>query len=133
MSERDYTKTSRSSLENAYKEREKKYMDELKLRYQKSKEALRWTQLQQLQKEGKIKFLRRQAKYILIPLQTEYIDKKFITVEEECVYIADFAYDDANGKLHVEDVKNYEGEALEVFEIKRKLMRWIHKIVIEQV
>ena len=97
------------------------------------KEAIRWEYLQQLQKEGKIKFLRRQAKYILIPLQIEYVDKKVKTVEKECVYIADFVYDDSKGNLHVEDIKDYEGEAYTVFEIKRKLMRWIHKIVVEQV
>lgn len=106
---------------------------DLELRYQKSKEALRWTQLQQLQKEGKIKHLRMQAKYVLIPTQIEMVDSKVKTVEEECVYIADFAYTDVDGKLHVEDIKDYEGEAYEVFEIKRKLMRWIHKIAIEQV
>ena len=98
------------------------------------KEAIRWEYLQQLQKEGKIKFLRRQAKYILIPLQIEYVDKKMKTVEEECVYIADFAYDDAKGNLHVEDIKEYTNDGdYKVFEIKRKLMRWIHKIVVEQV
>lgn len=97
------------------------------------KEAMRWEYLQQLQKEGKIKFLRRQAKYILIPLQIDYVDKKMKTVEEECVYIADFAYDDAKGNLHVEDIKDYRGAAYNIFVIKRKLMRWIHKIVIEQV
>ena len=97
------------------------------------KEAARWEYLQQLQREGKIKRPLRQVKYTLIPLQIEHVDKKFITVEKECVYIADFAYRDANGKFHVEDIKDYEGEAYEVFEIKRKLLRWIHKIVIEQV
>ena len=95
--------------------------------------AARWEYLQQLQKEGKIKFLRKQAKYSLIPLQIEFIEGKVKTVEEECVYVADFAYDDAKGNLHVEDIKDYEDDAYEVFEIKRKLMRWIHKIVIEQV
>lgn len=96
------------------------------------KEALRWEYLQQLQREGKIKLLRRQAQFILIPLQIEFIENKVKTVEEECVYIADFAYNDADGKFHVEDLKDYEGEANTVFEIKRKLMRWLHKIVIEK-
>ena len=97
------------------------------------KEALRWAELQKLQDEGKIKHLRRQATYTLIPLQIEFVDDKVKTVEEACEYIADFAYDDAKGNLHVEDVKTYEGDAYSVFEIKRKLMRWIHKIVVEQV
>jgi hypothetical protein len=97
------------------------------------KEAIRWSQLQQMQKEGKIKHLRKQAKYILVPLQVDYIDNKFITVEKECTYIADFVYDDAKGNLHVEDIKDYRGAAYTIFSIKRKLMRWIHKIVVEQV
>ena len=75
------------------------------------KEAMRWEHLQQLQREGKIKFLRRQAQFILIPLQIEYVGKKVKTVEKECVYIADFAYNDADGKLHVEDLKDYEANA----------------------
>ena len=97
------------------------------------KEALRWEQLQQLEKEGKIKHLRRQATYTLIPIQIEFVDNKVKTAETPCEYVADFAYNDAKGNLHVEDIKTYEGEAYNVFEIKRKLMRYIHKIVIEQV
>ena len=97
------------------------------------KEAMRWEYLQQLQKEGKIKHLRKEVKYILIPLQIEYVDNKVKVVEEACEYIADFAYNDANGKLHVEDIKEYKDEDFNVFAIKRKLMRYIHKIVVEQV
>lgn len=97
------------------------------------KEALRWEQLQQMQNEGQIRHLRKQATYALIPVQIEFVDNKVKVVEEACEYIADFAYDDAKGNLHVEDIKTYEGDAYSVFEIKRKLMRWIHKIVIEQV
>lgn len=97
------------------------------------KEALRWEQLQQLQKEGKIKHLRRQSKYTVTPIQIEFVDDKVKTVETPCEYIADFSYIDAKGKLHLEDIKEYEGAAYEVFEVKRKVLRWIHKIIIEQI
>ena len=97
------------------------------------KEAARWEHLQQLQKEGKIKYLRKQSKYTLIPIQIEHVDGKVKVVEEAFEYIADFAYDDAKGNLHVEDIKDYTEDEYKVFTIQRKLMRWIHKIVVEQV
>jgi hypothetical protein len=85
------------------------------------KEANRYTELKLMLKAGKIKDLRRQVKYVLIPTQRGD-DKKVI--ERECAYIADFVYFDCEtGKEIVEDVKGYRGGgAYEVFKIKRKLM-----------
>ena len=97
------------------------------------KEALRWEQLQQLQKEGKIHHLRKQSKYTVTPIQTEFIDNKVKTVETPCEYVADFSYIDSKGQLHLEDIKEYEGAAYEAFEVKRKVLRYFFKIIIEQV
>lgn len=83
-------------------------------------EARRWRDLQWLQRGGVIRGLSRQVKYTLIPNQ--YDDKGKI-IERGVSYIADFVYQDENGKLVVEDVKGYKkGPAYAVFVIKRKLM-----------
>ena len=97
------------------------------------KEAARWEYLQQLQKEGKIHHLRKQSKYTVTPIQIEMVDGKAKTVETPCEYIADFSYIDAKGKIHLEDIKEYEGAAYEAFEVKRKVLRFMYKIIIEQV
>ena len=97
------------------------------------KEALRWAELQKLQDEGKIHHLRKQSKYTVTPIQIEFVDDKAKTVETPCEYIADFSYIDAKGNLHLEDIKEYEGAAYEAFEVKRKVLRYFFKMVIEQV
>lgn len=96
------------------------------------KEANRYVELKLILKAGKIKDLRRQVKYVLIPSQRGD-DKKVI--ERECAYIADFVYKDCEtGKEIVEDVKGYRGGgAYEVFKIKRKLMLYVHGIRIKEV
>ena len=83
-------------------------------------EARRWRDLTWLQRGGVIRGLSRQVKYTLIPNQ---YDSKGKLIERGVSYIADFVYQDENGKLVVEDVKGYKkGPAYAVFVIKRKLM-----------
>lgn len=94
------------------------------------KEYQRWVELCILEQGSLISELRRQVKFVLIPSQR--IDGK--VVERECSYISDFSYLDSDGKLHVEDVKGYKGGgAYAVFKIKRKLMLYIHNIIVEEV
>lgn len=88
------------------------------------KEANRWCELKLLERAGEIKDLKRQVKFELIPKQEG---------ERAVYYIADFVYEDSNGKTHVEDVKGYKkGGAYNVFVIKRKLMLYIHRIKIKE-
>lgn len=96
------------------------------------KEADRFVELEFMQRAGRIKDLRRQVKYVLIPSQRGD-DKKVI--ERECSYIADFVYTDLKtGETVVEDVKGYRGGgAYEVFKIKRKLMLERYRIRIKEV
>ena len=82
------------------------------------KEFHRWGCLRLLERAGKIKDLKRQVKYELIPKQEG---------ERACTYIADFTYYE-NGKLVVEDCKGY---ATEAFKLKKKLMLWVHGIRIK--
>ena len=82
------------------------------------KEFHRWGCLRLLERAGRIKDLKRQVKYELIPKQEG---------ERACYYIADFTYYE-NGKLVVEDTK---GCQTEVFKLKKKLMLWVHGIRIK--
>lgn len=92
------------------------------------KEAQRYAQLRLLERAGKISNLRRQVKYVLIPAQR---DEKGKLLERECSYVADHVYFDlALGKVVVEDVKGVRTEA---YKIKKKLMLWVHGIVISEV
>lgn len=63
--------------------------------------------------------LQRQVKYVLIPK---------IGKQRECSYIADFVYS-INGEVIVEDCKGYRTDA---YKIKKKLMKWVHNIDIQE-
>ena len=102
-----------------------------------AKEANRYKELDMMEKAGKIKDLKRQERFLLIPAQREEAQgkKKGKLIERECAYVADFVYTDCktNEKV-VEDVKGYRGGgAYEVFKIKRKLMLHIYGIRIVEV
>lgn len=90
------------------------------------KEATRWAELKLLERAGRISFLERQAKYVLVPKQVR--DGK--VVERPVVYRADFAYKDENGNDVVEDVK---GLRTKEYIIKRKLMLWEYGIEVKEV
>lgn len=91
------------------------------------KEAHRYCELRILEKAKRIKDLRRQVKYVLIPAQR---DKTGKLLEYECAYWADFVYYDfALGREVVEDVK---GCRTDVYKIKKKLMLWVHGIHITE-
>lgn len=94
-------------------------------------EARRWRDLTWLERGGVIKGLTRQVKYTLIPNQ---YDENGKLLERGVSYIADFVYQDENGRLVVEDVKGYKkGPAYNVFSIKRKLMLQVYDIRVREV
>ena len=82
--------------------------------------------------------MRRQVKYILIPVQREPDTKgprggvkKGKVIEREVTYYADFVYKDlATGETVVEDTK---GIRTHDYIIKRKLMLYVHGIRIREV
>ena len=100
------------------------------------KEARRWQELKLLEKAGKITFLKRQEKYLLIPTQREIINdngnlKAGKVVERECAYIADFTYLDKDSmEMVVEDTK---GVRTADYILKRKMMLYFHGIKIKEV
>lgn len=105
------------------------------------REAHRYQELKAMQKAGIIQDLKRQVKFVLIPTQREESaevlksgknkgkQKLGKIIEKECSYYADFTYLE-NGILVVEDAK---GMRTEVYNIKRKLMLFIHGIRIKEV
>lgn len=95
--------------------------------YDSKHEHERALHLQVLQQAGKIKCLREQVKYELIPSQRGMDGK---VKERAITYIADFVYIDENGREVVEDAK---GMKTAVYIMKRKLMRFVHGIVIVEV
>jgi hypothetical protein len=95
------------------------------------KEAVRWEHLKHMEEMGRIKNLRRQVEFILIPKQVESVNGKIKTVEQSVTYVADFVYRDVEtDKMVVEDSKGYRTRE---YIIKRKLMRYIHGIKIQEV
>lgn len=94
--------------------------------YDSIKEYRRHLDLIFLEKTGKIKDLKRQVKFVLIPSQK--VDGK--VVERPVTYIADFVYENEKGRVVVEDTK---GVKTKDYIIKRKLMLWVHGIRIQEV
>lgn len=100
------------------------------------REAKRYCELKLLERAGEIRHLRRQEKFLLIPSQYEEVvdakgKPKQKCIERECVYIADFVYQDSRtGKLVVEDTK---GVRTKEYIIKRKLMLKEYGIKISEI
>lgn len=92
------------------------------------KEANRFQELTMLLKAGQITQLECQVPFELIPAQR--VNGK--VVERSCKYVADFTYY-RDGVFHVEDVKSKHTRGLPDYTIKRKLMLYIHGIMIKEV
>ena len=95
-----------------------------------TKERNRGAVLELLQKQGYISGLQKQVVYELIPSHYDVVDGKRKCIERACAYRADFVYFDEELKqLTVEDSK---GMRTEVYNIKRKLMLFLHGIKIKE-
>lgn len=95
------------------------------------KEADRYNELALMQSAGQISDLEIQKKFLLIPSQKMSDGSTLRGID----YICDFAYIQ-NGEQRIEDVKGYKNPAsaaYRVFQIKKKLMKWIHKIEVHEV
>lgn len=97
-------------------------------RFDSVKEFKRYIYLLSLLKRGKIKNLKRQVTFELIPSQR--INGKL--KERACTYVADFVYEQ-DGKQVVEDTKSAITSRHAAYIIKRKLMLYLHKIAIKEV
>ena len=105
------------------------------------REGLRYRDLKLLEDAGEISGLRRQVAFELIPVQREPDQvgprggvKKGAILERAVEYVADFVYQDRDGKTVVEDVKGYKGgEAYKLFSLKRKMMLFFLGIRVKEV
>jgi hypothetical protein len=88
------------------------------MKFDSQRELDRWCELQLLERAGGIHDLRRQVPYDLI-----------VNGVKVCRYVADFVYTTA-GETVVEDVK---GVRTDVFILKRKLMKAIFNIEVQEV
>lgn len=94
--------------------------------YDSRKEADRHTVLRLLERAGRISDLKRQVKYELLPVQRDSSGK---LLERAVSYVADFTYYE-NGKLIVEDVKGFKTPE---YKLKKKLLLYVHGLVIREV
>ena len=99
--------------------------------YASAKEARRAQALKLLERAGKIRHLREQVPFTLIPSQRKPDGK----AERPVVYFADFVYEEEPNGFHapwplvVEDVKGFRTPD---YVIKRKLMLRVHGIAIRE-
>ena len=91
------------------------------------KEACRWQELRLAQRAGVISELRRQVSFELIPA----IRENGKTVQRAAHYIADFVYVQ-DGQTVVEDVKS-DATKTQLYQLKKKLVRWQYGIDIQEV
>lgn len=122
--------------------RRNKYNNTRTKEYASTKEQQRHGELLLLERAGKIRDLKRQVVFEVIPAQREPDTKgprggvkKGKTIELAVKYVADFTYfNTATGEYVVEDVKGYRKEAAyKIYVIKRKLMLYRYGIRIKEV
>lgn len=115
--------------------------------YASKKEAERAAELRWLEKAGKIRDLKEQVKFVLIPPKYEEIPRigkrgKPIKPKRKCIerglsYVADFVYsDNETGEKVVEDAKGYKNTSAATYQLfvhKRKLMLEIYGIKVVEV
>lgn len=117
-------KATQSEINRALYGRRNKYSADNSHGYDSKREATVAAQLHALQRGGQISELEEQVKYVLIPAQ-----KGKIRNEKSLCYVADFRYKDRQGVVHTVDVK---GMLTREYVIKRKLLKFIHGIEVEE-
>ena len=95
------------------------------IKFDSKKEATRYTELKLLLKNGEIKELELQPRYMLQPKYKKN-NKTIRSIE----YVADFTYIDNNGKRIVEDVK---GIKTEVYKLKKKMFEYRYNLEITEI
>jgi hypothetical protein len=87
--------------------------------------------------KGEIKDFAMQVPFELVPSQKEIVTvfvkgkpvRKEKVVELAVKYVADFVVEDLDGTKEVFDVKGFPDQK---YPIKRKLLRWVHGIIIQE-
>jgi hypothetical protein len=95
--------------------------------YASRKEAKRASALRLMQEAGQIADLREQVPYVLIPRALGPDGK---VAERACSYVADFVYREFGA--HQDTVEDCKGVRTADYVIKRKLMRFVHGVVVRE-
>ena len=103
----------------------KKIVTEDGAKFDSLKEYRRWQELCIMERAGEISELVRQVPYVLVPSQ-KYLGQTIKPVK----YVADFVYRNKRGIIVVEDVK---GVRTKDYLVKKKLMLYVHNVMITEV
>lgn len=109
-------------IEGREVEKKNKYGAERSGKYASKKEALIAMRLHALARHNIISELREQVRFVLVEGQGK--------IRPIC-YIADFVYVDEEQKRHIVDVKGYSKN--QAYRLKRKMMKLLHGLDIEEV
>lgn len=92
------------------------------------KEANHYAELRILEKAGEISNLELQMPFVLQPAFV-HKGKKYQSIK----YVADFVYTDVDGRKVVEDVKSPATRKDKVYQLKKKMMLYVHGIEIREI
>ena len=92
------------------------------------KEARRYAELKILEMAGEISDLELQMPFVLQPAFA-HKGKKVQSIK----YVADFVYIDNEGRKVVEDVKSPATRKDKVYQLKKKMMLYVHNIEIKEI
>lgn len=101
--------------------RANKYGAEREGKYASKHEAAVAASLNALSRAGKIRELREQHRFVLVPQNGKL---------RAVTYIADFTYIDADGKFHVLDAKGFKTQ---IYRLKKRMMGLILGLEVEEV
>ena len=87
------------------------------IRFDSQKEANRYWEIKMMERAGKVKNVQLQPRFVLQE-NFEHNGKK----HREISYVADFMYEDEQGKTIVEDVKSAMTKKLPVYRMKKKML-----------
>lgn len=115
------------------------------IKFDSKKEMERYIFLSSLQERGEISNLQHHCQIEIVPHIVGYkevekkiknstkIVKKEYVIQKAINYEPDFTYLDKNGNFHIEDVKGSKKTLTKVFQLKRKLLRAINGIEVEEI
>lgn len=95
--------------------------------YDSKKEARRAAELKLMQRLGKIKNLKEQVRYELIP---KALAPDGSVLEKACFYVCDFQYEFPDGSVRLEDAKGFRTP---LFVLKKKIMRFRYGLEVVEV
>ena len=97
------------------------------IEFDSARESERWCELKNLERMGRIRNLRRQVPYQLIP-SFDLNGKHYVGIK----YFADFVYERLDDGAWKEVIEDSKGDRTTVYIIKQKLMGYLlHKEIVE--